>query len=102
MRPLPSLLPHWSADTQPAPGGENALPENAGEISPKTVAFYLKELRSIHHFTGDPIQRTDLSHPGHRHPGQGRRTHPWAAAGPPGLRRAPGAEVPHELVAGAG
>lgn len=55
MRPLPSLLPHRSADTQPAPGGENALPENAGEISPETIAFYLKKRRSIRHFTGDPI-----------------------------------------------
>lgn len=36
------------------------LPENAGEISPESIAFYLKKRRSIRHFNGDPIPREKI------------------------------------------
>ena len=36
------------------------LPEGAGEISPETMAFYLKKRRSIRHFSGDPLPREKI------------------------------------------
>jgi len=37
------------------------LPEDAGEISPETIAFYLKKRRSIRHFTADPVSKELIS-----------------------------------------
>lgn len=36
------------------------LPEDVGEISPETIALYLKKRRSIRHFTGDPLPREKI------------------------------------------
>jgi nitroreductase/NAD-dependent dihydropyrimidine dehydrogenase PreA subunit len=36
------------------------LPEGAGEISPETIAFYLKKRRSVRHFTSDPVPKEKI------------------------------------------
>ncbi len=42
------------------PEERTPLPEGAGEISPETIAFYLKKRRSIRHFTADPLPRDKI------------------------------------------
>lgn len=36
------------------------LPEDVGDISPRTIAFYLKKRRSIRHFIVDPLPRETI------------------------------------------
>jgi len=52
-----AFCPSGALTLNPSPEERMPLPEGAGEISPETMALYLKKRRSIRHFTGDPLPR---------------------------------------------